>query len=147
MKLIIGYKLVKAPLVLALAVWLTWRGPAALRIATRLAHELAEGGARWERLARWIATHVTAKSISVAAVVAWLDGSVTALEGALLLAGHTWGEWLVLLGMVSLLPLEVDALQRRHSAVRAVGLVANVAIAAYLTWRRVRHRPAAHDRG
>jgi len=137
MKLVIGYKLVKAPLVLGLAIWLTFRGPSALRIAAALARQLGDGGARWERIARWISTHVTARTIGVAAIVAWLEAGVTALEGALLLTGRTWGEWIVLLGMASLLPIEIEALIRRPTLVKALGLTANAAIVAYLAWRRL----------
>src|SRR5215467_9049762 len=99
LKVIIAYKLVKAPLLAVLTVWLTFRAPSALRAAAALSDELSDWGARWERLARWIALHVTAHNIGLAAAVAWLDAAVTALEGALLLTGRTRGEWIVLLGI------------------------------------------------
>jgi uncharacterized membrane protein (DUF2068 family) len=136
MKVIIGYKLVKAPLMLVLAIWLTFRGPSALRVADAIARELADAGARWERLAQWISVHVTARAVAVAAVVAWLDAVVTALEGALLLTGRTWGEWIVLFGIAALLPLEIEALVRHPGPFKALGLVANAVIVAYLAWRR-----------
>ena len=141
MKWIIGYKLVKAPIMLGLAVWLTFRGPAALRVAALISHELADAGARWGRLATWLATHVTARTVMVAAAVAWLDAAVTALEGGLLLTGRTWGEWIVLFGMAALLSLEIESLVRRPGSVKALGLVANATIVAYLAWRRMRHAP------
>ena len=142
MKWIIGYKLVKAPLMLGLAIWLTFRGPAALRVVSVLSHELGDAGARWERIAQWLAAHVTARSVVVAAAVAWLDAVVTALEGALLLAGRTWGEWIVLLGMAALIPLEIESLVRRPGSLKVLTLIVNATIVGYLAWRRSRHTPS-----
>lgn len=49
MSLIIGYKFVKAPIMLTVALWLTFAPGAAFRTLEMLAHELAEGGIAWAR--------------------------------------------------------------------------------------------------
>ncbi|WP_394830681.1 DUF2127 domain-containing protein [Pendulispora rubella] len=68
----------------------------------------------------------------VAAFALGVDGSFTLLEGAALARGAWWGPWLVVISTSMLLPPEVVALFRHASAVRAVILVLNVTIVAYL---------------
>lgn len=148
-KIIIAYKLAKAPLVLALAIWLTSRPHAALDAAAEIARELAEGGATWDRTASWITTHVTVANIDRAAFVAWLDAVSTSVEGILLLIGKSWGEWIVVVGLAAILPIEIASLARHAGVIKVIILAANGAIVAFLLGRRVtalRSRRASRSR-
>lgn len=71
-------------------------------------------------------------------MLAWLDGFSTALEGVLLLSGKSWGEWLVIVGLASLLCAEVFALIHQPSIVKALILGVNALIVLYLVRRRIR---------
>jgi uncharacterized membrane protein (DUF2068 family) len=78
-------------------------------------------------------------------VLAWLDGTVTLLEGILLLWGKAWGEWLVVGGLALLLPVEALGMIRRPSVVRAVVLAVNALVVAYLARRRMKRVPTGPD--
>jgi uncharacterized membrane protein (DUF2068 family) len=136
LRLIIAYKVVKAPLALLLALYLTWKTPSALHVSRVLAHELSEGGAVLVKLALWLEKYVTPRALSRVAAVAWLDGALTAIEAFLLWRGHALGEWVVVVGLALLLPFEVAALAHRPSAIRAVVLLLNAGIVLYLAARR-----------
>lgn len=136
-KLIIAYKFVKAPLMLALALWLAFDATAAYRFGQRIATGLSEGGTLLLRLGIWIHEHLTARALHQAAVIAGLDGITTALEGTLLWRGKAWGEWLVTLSLALLLPFEVRALLHHPSAARATTLLINAVIVGYLVRRRL----------
>jgi uncharacterized membrane protein (DUF2068 family) len=137
LRLIIGYKLVKAPIALLLAGYLAFEPSFALHETLRLSHDLSEGGALLKQLAGLIDRAATAHALSRAAQLAALDGLTTALEAFLLWRGKPWGEWIVVLGLALLLPLESVALLRRPSVLRGVVLTLNLAIVAYLARRRV----------
>lgn len=142
LRAILAYKTIKAPLMLGLAIWLTFSSRTALGSAAWIARELAEGGAVWSRLADWITAHLTRTRIRELAIVAWVDAFVTALEVVLLLTGRPWGEWLVLLGLGALIPLEIVSLDRHPGWVKVIVLAVNTAIVVVLARRRVRETRA-----
>jgi hypothetical protein len=138
LRLIIGYKLVKAPLMLGLALWLTlWRDHADDFISD-LAGRLAEGGWLLHRIGIWLELSVSPGVLKGAALLAWLDTVSTSAEAGLLLLGKPWGEWLVVLGVGALLPLEVYWIAHHPNWSRAGVLGVNAAVFAYLLARRLR---------
>jgi uncharacterized membrane protein (DUF2068 family) len=74
-------------------------------------------------------------------VAAWFDTASTVLEAVLLWMGKPWGEWLVVVGIGFLIPLEVYWLGRHPTWGRFVLLGLNSIFFAYLLWRRLRSRP------
>lgn len=140
LRLIIGYKFVKAPLVLLLAVWLTASPRGAEHVASELVRELSEGGALFARLGSWLGLHLSRNDLRHATLLAWGDGLVTLLEGVLLLRGHAWGEWIVVFALAALIPLELISLERHPGPLKLIVLTLNVAIVFYLASRRWRER-------
>lgn len=140
LKLIIAYKAIKAPLVLAFAVVLTLYPQAALRTLEHLVRDLSEGGALLGRLSHFIDEHLTRRTLGRGALLAWLDGATTALEALLLWRGRAWGEWLVVAGLGALVPFELEALAHHATFTRLVALVLNVAVVVYLVRLRLTER-------
>lgn len=138
LRLILAYKFVKAPVMLVLAVWMTAAPSTVSRSLESLARELAEGGAIWVRVGAWIQSHLTGRVIAEAGALAWLDTVSTAIEGLLLLSGKSWAEWIVILGLAALVPIELLSLEHRPSLGRGTLLLVNAAIVVYLVTRRVR---------
>jgi uncharacterized membrane protein (DUF2068 family) len=72
---------------------------------------------------------------------------VFATEGTGLLLRKPWAEWLVVGVTASFIPLEIYELHHRFGPGKLVALAANVAIAIYLAWDRLRSpataRPAS----
>jgi uncharacterized membrane protein (DUF2068 family) len=96
---------------------------------------LSGGTSLWRRLfdqalAR-LGTH--ADPIAVGAI---LYGLLEVTEAVGLILRRRWAEYLVLLATVAFLPLEVDEVLRKPSALKALTLVINLAIAVYLVWRK-----------
>ena len=139
LRLIIGYKLVKAVVVLALALWLTLSSGAAYREARHLIALLNEHPGWLHKMAQWLDAHVTTSAVHAARIVTWLDGLVTILEASLLITGKAWGEWLVVAGVASLLPLEARAVWLHPHPSRILVLFANLLIVIYLVWHRLHH--------
>ena len=133
---IVVYKLAKAPLMFGVALWLTLMPTEALHEASSIAEELAEGGIVWSHLGQWLSSQLSASVLSKAAILAAVDGVISAAEGILLLAGHSWGEWLVILGIATLIPFELSSLLRKVSGVKVFVIVVNVLMVAYLVYRR-----------
>lgn len=140
LKLIIGYKFAKAPLVLLLAVLLTASPRGAEHAARVLSRELSEGGALLAKIGAWLGLHMSRKDVHHAAFLAWGDGLVTLLEGVLLLRGHAWGEWIVVAALAALIPFEAISLERHPGPLKVVVLTLNVAIVIYLARRRWQER-------
>jgi uncharacterized membrane protein (DUF2068 family) len=138
LRLIIGYKFVKALLVLGVAALLTLDPREAVRAAVALSHELMESGAFLARAGRWVGVHVSQKDLHHAAVLAWLDGATTLVEGWLLLRGKPWGEWIVVGTLAALVPFEALSLERHPGPIKALVMAANVTVVVYLAVRRVR---------
>ena len=144
--LIIAYKFVKAPAMLVLALWLTVAPAAAYQSLGALAHDLAEAGAIWAHAARWLHANLSRSLVTEAAILAWLDGLTTAVEGLLLLRGGAWGEWTVAVGLACLLPLELRSLAHHPSVAKAALLALNAVIVGYLIYRRCLTRPIVISR-
>jgi uncharacterized membrane protein (DUF2068 family) len=146
LRLILGYKFVKAPVMLALAAALTFAPARAVSVAHHAAFQLSETGALGWRVARWAEPHLTIRVEHRAAALAWLDGASTLAEGLLLLSGTAWGEWIVVAGLALLVPFEALALARRPRIGRAVVLLINLAVVVYLARDRWRHRHVRLER-
>jgi len=140
LRLIIGYKFVKALLVLGLAAFLTLDPREAARAAVAFAHELMESGAFLARAGRWVGLHVSRKDLHHAAALAWLDGTATLAEGWLLFRGKPWGEWIVVATLAALVPFEAVSLERRPGPIKGLVMAINVAVVVYLAVRRTRER-------
>lgn len=138
LKLIIAYKVVKAPAMLGLAIFLTVAPCEALHFAAYVAHELSFASAVWVRLGHWIDEHLSTRIVRWGAVLAWLDFLSTSLEAILLILGKAWGEWLVMIGLAALTVPELLSLERKPSAVRFLVLLVNGAVVVYLAARRLR---------
>lgn len=146
MRLIIGYKVAKVPLLLALAVWLAVDRASAMRFGVALAVELTERGALWSRVGRWLQSVLSISLITRVAVLAIPDAIVSGVEAMLLWRGKSWGEWLVVVGLATLLPWELHSLVVRPSAGRIVALLANAAVVFYLVRQLVTsHRQSARN--
>lgn len=138
LKLIIGYKLVKAPVVLALALFLTVDPRSAEHLVMIVARDLSEGGAFTARAGAWLGMHASLTDVRHVAMIAWLDGVTTAAEGFLLLRGKAWGEWIVIGALAALVPVEAVSLERHPGPIKLVVLLLNIVIVVYLAVRRRR---------
>jgi len=65
-----------------------------------------------------------------------LYGLLELLEGVGLLMRRRWAEYLVLVATCAFVPVEIDELLRHPTPVKAIAFVVNVAIIAYLVWRK-----------
>lgn len=72
----------------------------------------------------------------VIGVGAILYGLLEAFEGFGLLLRRRWAEYLVLVATCAFLPLEIDELIRKATVFKALAFAVNVAIIAYLVWRK-----------
>jgi uncharacterized membrane protein (DUF2068 family) len=138
--LIIAYKLGKGALwlVFAVAIMLAIQfglGDRLLGFAAELRHH----SRAWSlELARLIVRAASRRGLWTITVALLADGSFSLVEGWALLHGRWWGPWVVVVGTGSLLPLEVVVLLRHPNAVRAVLLVLNLLIVAYLARKALR---------
>jgi uncharacterized membrane protein (DUF2068 family) len=80
------------------------------------------------------------------AIVSLCYAAVFAVEGVGLIRKKLWAEWLTVVVTASFIPFEVFELARRFSAAKVVALALNVAIVAYLAWRRVNARRGGGER-
>ena len=145
-RLIVAYKFVKAPVMLAIAVALTFWPEHSFSLVHHAVFQLSEWGAFFARVSRWLGVHLSHGIVGKAAVLTWLDAVSTFAEGILLLLGHAWGEWLVLAGLSSLLPFEAMSLLHHQRLGRAAVLLINLLVVVYLAWRRIQVKHAAHLR-
>ncbi len=137
-RLIIGYKFVKAAVMFGVALWLTTAPGSAYRSLELIAHEMADGGAVFARVGRWIQAHLSSSIVVRGAILAWLDSGSSALEGFLLLSGKSWAQWIVILGLACLLPFEILSIEHRPGVGKFLVLGANALIVAYLAWGQIR---------
>lgn len=137
-RLIVIYKLVRVPVMVALAGWLTVAPASVFQSLGWIALELEEAGAESARVGAWIQGNVTSNVVSGSAVLVWLDAASTAIEGLLLLSGRTWAEWIVIAELACLLPFEFVYLTHRPGLGRLFLLVMNALIVLYLVRGRVR---------
>jgi uncharacterized membrane protein (DUF2068 family) len=140
LRLIIAYKVIKSALVLGVAVLLTLAPEKASAFTEHLIQALSERGALLHRLGEWLRAHGAATLVTDARTVAWVDGVSTAIEGALLISGSAWGEWVVVGSLALLIPAELVSLEHRFSVAKVVVIAVNVAIVAYLVHLRLRAR-------
>ncbi len=92
--------------------------------------------------------------IEAAGITSIVYGLLFVVEGVGLWKGQRWAEWLTVIATGSLIPFEIYELLRRPTVVRALALVTNVAVVAYLAYRlrhpdggpRPSRRPAASAR-
>jgi uncharacterized membrane protein (DUF2068 family) len=138
--LIIAYKLIKGVLwfVLAVVILVMMQmglGDRLLWLADQLRHNAHAWSLRLADLAVKASSRRALWTIVVALVA---DGSLTLVEAWALIHGHWWGPWLVVVATGSLLPFEVVSLVHHLHVVRALVLVVNVAIVAYLARKAVR---------
>ena len=132
MKVVIGYKLIKVPLMLALALWLTITPRGAYLFVEVVARDLMGAGATLSKLGAWIQVHLTRRVILDSALLAWLETAITTIEAVLLLLGKSWGLWLVTIGLTLFVVLELVSFEHRPSPMKLFVLAANVAIVGYL---------------
>jgi uncharacterized membrane protein (DUF2068 family) len=74
-------------------------------------------------------------------------GALELVEGVGLWLDQLWAEYLTVIATALLVPLEVYELVRKPSALKAGGIVVNLAIVAYLAWnlrRRLRAEATSH---
>ena len=86
--------------------------------------------------------HLHASELRVAALFALGYGVLELVEGTGLWLDQLWAEYLTLIATSLLIPLELYELAHHPSALKAAGLVVNLAIVAYLVHllKRRRHR-------
>ena len=132
-----AFKLVKCGLLLSLSVgWLLGvsRGHSIVH-AAQWTGSLAAHHAVRSAIARLTSLdhHLLRELVIASLVYAVIFG----VEGAGLLMRKRWAEWLTVVGTASFIPLELSELLHRPGVGKAVMIVLNVAIVAYLAWRRV----------
>lgn len=135
--LIGAFKLVKAALIVALALELLRLGPSGLvqtlaRWAMR-AHIDPEGR-HFARAVDAIAGLGGWNTRAVSAAL-FVYGALFLVEGVGLVLRRRWAEYFTVIVTGSFVPLEVYELVRRADAGRAALLAVNVAIVSYLVWR------------
>lgn len=145
--LIIAYKLIKGVLWFVFAAVLLVMMHAGLSAELEgVAAQLRHHSQAWAiELAELLMRASTPRGIETITVALIADGTLTLVEGWALIHGHWWGPWLVVVATGSLLPFEVVALARHPHLGRALILVVNVAIVAYLIRKALReHRARAN---
>jgi uncharacterized membrane protein (DUF2068 family) len=70
------------------------------------------------------------------AIGAILYGILEVVEAVGLMLRRRWAEYLVLAATVAFLPLEIDEMLRKPTPLKALTLLINLVIAAYLIWRK-----------
>ena len=147
--LIIAYKLTKGILwfVIASVLLVMMRMGLSAKLEDA-AENLRQHSQAWAiRLAELLTKASTPRGLVTIVVALFADGTLTLVEGWALIHGHWWGPWLVVVATGSLLPFEVVALARHPHVGRALILVVNLAIVAYLIRQALReHRARAHLR-
>jgi len=130
------YKLVKVLLLLALAY-----GEVKLRDASLIAKLLVWASARPYGLERDVVTRLlewfsglSSSRMHALRIVMLCYAAVFAVEGVGLWMQKRWAEWLTTIITASLIPLEIWELVVRPTVGKAVVLIANAVIVAYLVW-------------
>lgn len=147
MRLIITYKFVKGPISLALAAALTFASARSLHALEWIIHEFTDWGPFMARVGHWMHRHLSNGLTGKAALLAWLDGSSTVIEGILLATGFGWAEWIVVAVLGALIPFEAYGFIRHPTSTRAAVMIVNALVVAYLAWRRLQaERAHLHER-
>jgi uncharacterized membrane protein (DUF2068 family) len=141
-RVIVGYKVVKAVLMVcaAVALWAGLRVGLAVWFA-RVALDLTEHSVHpiLARLVHWLSVALAPNHAYAVEVLMVGDAALSAVEGWALHHGKPWGRWLVVLATGSLLPLEAYEIFRRPHLTRVLLFVVNLAIVVYLARRMHRH--------
>jgi uncharacterized membrane protein (DUF2068 family) len=150
-RLIAAYKLGKAALWITLAVVLAFLvSTGRLEPFRAMALELrAHLASRWSLLlGRALVSALSVKGLRFIEVGLALDGLISAVEAWALWRGYRWAPWLVAAASALPVPFEFWELVRRPSPWRALLLLVNLAVVAYLArWlRRYRTCAASHSR-
>lgn len=116
-----------------------------LRFATALRHHVT---AAWcVDLAGSLIAETTGGHARIIGLASLADAAFSFVEGWCLHRRYWWSRWLIVAATASLVPLELVALARHRSVVRAGILVVNVAVVVYLAHRglgrRERHFPGS----
>jgi uncharacterized membrane protein (DUF2068 family) len=102
-------------------------------------YNLDAGRSLWHRLVASVLDHaagVPDRRLIAFAVAGLLYGGLEALEGFGLLLRRRWAEYLVLIATVVFIPVEVEELATRPSVFKALAMLVNLLIVAYLVWRK-----------
>ena len=96
---------------------------------------LDAGTSLWRRLFDQVLARFGSHANPIA-IGAILYGILEVVEAVGLLLRRRWAEYLVLAATVAFLPLEIDEMLRKPTPLKALTLLVNLAIAAYLIWRK-----------
>jgi hypothetical protein len=150
MRVIITYKFIKGPISLAIAAALTFASARSMHALQWVIHEFTDFGPFMARIGHWLHRHLNDGITGKAALLAWLDGSSTVIEGILLATGRGWAEWVVVAVLGMLIPFEMWGFIHHPTSTRAMVMIVNALVVAYLAWRRVQaeraHLHAIHER-
>lgn len=137
-KIIAGLKLVKALVLAAVGIGALSLSPA---VQQRLMHLQVGSHLVQRAIAKICALSPHSAKLMGLAFLAY--AVMFAVEGGGLFAEAVWAEYLTTIITASFLPLEIYELARHASWLKALALVANIAIVGYLVWRlrRDRHWP------
>jgi uncharacterized membrane protein (DUF2068 family) len=140
-----GFKLVKAALLTSAGTATLLESPQRMAgQAERIVATLGIGAGRSmiERLLGkvWALNPSEARGL---AALALAYAAVFVVEGVGLVLQRRWAEWLTVFVTASFIPVEIYELARHPGAGKVVTLVVNVAIVAYLVWRRLEERAGA----
>lgn len=106
---------------------------------TRTELNLDPGQSLWKRLYDRLVVGFGQKSPATRdalGVGAILYGVLELVEGIGLWMRRRWAEYLVLIATAAFLPLEIDELFHKATVFKVLALLVNVAIMAYLVWRK-----------
>lgn len=143
-RVIVGYKLVKAALGLVLGVVLlvfSTSVTAELRLVASMLRAHALGA--WSfMLADRVAGFATREHVALVGVAALFDAAFSAFEGWALHKRYGWSRWLIVVSTSALVPFEIYELARRFTIGRALVLVVNAWIVIYLVRNKVDQKSA-----
>lgn len=139
------FKFIKAAFVVATGFGLlNFYHPVVTKLLSRFAHDLPY--LYEQRLVQDAITFLSGMTLrrrQIIAAATFVYAGLFLVEGTGLWMGLVWAEVLTIVATSSLIPVEIFELVRHATISRAVVLVANVAIAAYLVWR-LRRELALH---
>ena len=141
-KLIIAERLTKATLLISVATGLLVVNDSVIPHWTTVLQDqlnLNPGQAFFRRVVeRTLVSlgHLSAQNEVLLATGAYLYGALEAFEAVGLLLRKRWAEYLVLLATGAFLPWEIAELAFHPSLLKALFLLVNIAIVAYLIWRK-----------
>lgn len=138
-RLIVAYKLLKAALELVVGVVLLALSQSVTNELHAIAALLREHAvAAWSLLlADRLVGFATQKHVVLVGAASVFDAVVSFVEGWSLHRRYWWSRWLIVFATGSLVPFEIASLARHFTLARALVLVVNVWIVAYLVRNRL----------